>query len=239
MVPFSEEMKNAIIEVGFRVMKRLIVLEDVRGRISKQIDSAKTAIAKDGVQLQAGGQIADVPAVVDLDQDAERFLYEAKLALRDIAGLFLPLHGKEFNHKYQKVRAWAATTFGTDDAFVKALCVDAPWIERVINMRNAVEHPADPHAPLTIRNFILRGAGPPWVVDEPSWSMKGEQPSFLLQDMSWIANNLLTFFEDILIDGLHRQSQFPLTIVEIPEAERDPACPIRLRATIPIKLPES
>jgi hypothetical protein len=105
-------------------------------------------------------------------------------------------------------------------------------------MRNAIEHPNSPHAPLTIRNFILRSAGVPWVVDDPSWFMKGEQPSPLLQDMQLIASNILTFFEDILIDGLRRHSRFPLTIFEIPETERDPACPIRLRATIALNLPE-
>lgn len=238
IVPFTEDTKNALFEVAFRVMKRLIVLEDVRERIGKQVDAARTAIADKGISLQAGGQAADVPAVVDLDQDAERFLYEAKLALRDIAGLFLPLHGEAFNHKYQKVRAWAEAKFGSDDVLVKTLHSDAPWIERVINMRNAVEHPTDQHAPLTIRNFVLMSAGPPWVVADPSWFMKGEQPSLMLQDMEWIATNLLTFFEDILIDGLHRHSAFPLTVVEIAEAERDPGCPIRLRATIEIRPPE-
>ena len=68
---------------------------------------------------------------------------------------------------------------------------------------------------------------------------EGREATLILQDMEWIANNLLTFFEDILVDGLLRHSQFPLTITEIPEAERDPGCPVRLRATIEIKLPES
>jgi hypothetical protein len=239
MVPFDQKTKDAIFEVGFRVMKRLIVLEDIREQLGAQVGAATESIAKNGIPLQAGGQAADVPAVVDLDQDAERFLYDAKLALRDIAGLFLPLHGKEFNHKYQQVRAWAESTFGVEDQLVKALHADAAWIERVINMRNAIEHPTDPHAPLTIRNFTLRSAGPPWKVDPPSWFMNGDTPTWMLQDMEWIATNLLTFFEDILIDGMHRHSMFPLTISEIPETERDAACPIRLRATIEIKSPEA
>jgi hypothetical protein len=237
MVPFDQPTKDALFEAGFRVMKRLIVLEDIRERLGKQIEATKASIAEKGIPLQAGGQAADVPAVVDLEQDAERFLYETKLALRDIAGLFKPLHGQDFNHKFQKVRAWAEAAFGADDALVKTLHADASWIERVISMRNAVEHPTDPHAPLTIRNFTLRSGSAPWQVDDPSWFMKGEQPTFILQDMEWIAGNLLTFFEDILEDGLHRHSHFPLTITEIPEAERDPVCPVRLRATIEIKPP--
>jgi len=41
---------------------------------------------------------------------------------------------------------------------------------------------------------------------------------------------LLTFYEDILIDGLERlATNGPFAIYEIPEPERDPSEPIRFR----------
>jgi hypothetical protein len=51
--------------------------------------------------------------------------------------------------------------------------------------------------------------------------------------MDIIANNLLTLYEDLLIDCLlRRQGDGPFCIVEIPDADRDPTCPYRLTVAI-------
>ena len=51
----------------------------------------------------------------------------------------------------------------------------------------------------------------------------------LVEDMGTIIDNILTLYEDVLTDGILRiAANSPFTIVEIPEADRDPEMPIRL-----------
>jgi hypothetical protein len=48
--------------------------------------------------------------------------------------------------------------------------------------------------------------------------------------MNTFAENLLTFYEDLVVDGLlRRKGDLPLGIVEIPEVDRKIEFPMRLR----------
>jgi hypothetical protein len=230
----SEQTKKGIGDVSFNVMTRLIALEDVRERVRNQVDAAKKSILESGVQTQSGDRFAQLPAVMNLQQETESFLLNAKLALRDIAKLFDPFYGKLFSHDYRKIRRWAAQEFGEEDQLTKLLDTDCPWIDRVVKMRNVVEHPDNnPDAPLTIHNFRILNGAPPWKVVEPVWFMKDRTAAAIADDMDTIANNLLTLYEDLLIDCLlRRQGDGPFCIVEIPEADRDPDCPYRLTVGI-------
>jgi hypothetical protein len=143
-----------------------------------------------------------------------------------------------FDHKYQKVRKWAADKFEAGDNLVLLLNNDEPWITRLVAMRNAIEHPrTEPRAPLTVRNFSMCNATPPWEVAEPSWCLTAEPAASIAPEMDIFADNLLTLYEDIVVDSLmRRRDGFPIQIVEIPEAERVKGFPIRLRVTFPIQI---
>ena len=225
-----EQNEKDTVEVSFKVMTRLIALEDVRERVRNQVDAAKKSILESGVRTQSEDRFAQLPAVMNLQQEAESFLLNAKLALRDIAKLFGPFYGKSFSHDYRKIHRWAAQEFGKDDQLTKLLASDCPWIDRVVKMRNVVEHPDNnPDAPLTIHNFRILNDAPPWNVAEPAWFMKDQAAAAIADEMDTVADNLLTLYEDLLIDCLlRRQGDGPFHVVEVPEADRDPDCPYRL-----------
>lgn len=237
--PLSDTSRQQVLEVAYNVMRRLIAIEAIRERIVGQVAEGKARILREGLDTQSAGRFATLPVVINIEQEVESFLHNAKLALRDIAGLFEPLYGSPaFDHKYQKIRKWAEATLGSEDPFVQVLESDGGWIDRIINMRNAIEHPTDPHAPLSVRNFQVLNKTPPWEVAEPTWFLKGEHPTAIAADLDAIADNLLTLFEDILTDGLLRLGPAgPFTIVEIPAANREPKCPMRLSVALTHPLP--
>lgn len=159
----------------------------------------------------------------------EQFLYAAKGALREIGALFAPFYGKTFDHKFHKIREWLEATYGSDDQLLATLKTDAYWIEQILNMRNAVDHPGTPSV-LNIDNFKLVALRPTPEVDEPRWRLDDSDASPIAHDMPVLIDNLLTLFEDVLVDCLLRvQPDGPLVIYEVPEDQRDPNMPIRLR----------
>jgi hypothetical protein len=106
-------------------------------------------------------------------------------------------------------------------------------------MRNVVEHPDDPHAPLAVKDFTLGTREPPFAVVQPIWYLRDQPPSAIANDMRVLADNLLTFYEDILVDALKRTyPRMPVAIAEIPEERRDPECPVRLAFVLTTPFPE-
>lgn len=102
-------------------------------------------------------------------------------------------------------------------------------------MRNAVEHPGERSGILYIHNFELHKIPKKEeiVITEPSWHIDDGKRTSILKDMDAFLKNLLEFTEDLLVICIKKTDPpFPIVIEEIPEADRDPTCPIRFRATI-------
>ncbi len=225
----SEEKRQAIIGISHELMLRLIACLDQADQVVAQVQAGKDELGTKGVAFNAAGTAAQLPAVVDLRLRVESFLYAAKGALRDIGALFGPFYGKNFDHKFQRVREWLQEAFGAQDQLLATLTADAPWIEQILNMRNAVDHPGTPSI-LRVENFKLIALPPRPEVTEPTWRLDDGAKTPIANDMPILIDNLLTLFEGILTDGLMRlQPNGPFVICEVPEGERDPAMPIRLR----------
>ena len=179
------------------------------------------------------GQVVELPSLVALQKDVEMFLYNAKLALRDTGGLFEPLLGQTFDHRFHKARNWAEKKLGQEAPLIQLLTADADWIERVLNLRNAVEHPRTAGR-LRVRDFHLSNVDGRTVVSPPVWWVDDEQPESISEEMEVVEHNLLTFYEELLCLLLEVQLEIrphPLApvICEIPDEERDPAMPMRYR----------
>jgi hypothetical protein len=55
----------------------------------------------------------------------------------------------------------------------------------------------------------------------------------IAHDMDVFVTNLLTFFEETLLLCIEKfPSGFPIGFAEIPEAQRDPKCPVRFRVDL-------
>ena len=226
--PLPEEKRKAIIEISHEVMLRLIACLDQADYIVAQVEAGKKELLEKGVVFNEGGTATQLPAVVDLRQHVELFLYAAKGALRDIGALFVVFYDRRFKHRFDKAREWLEATYGPKDQLLVALKADASWIEQILNMRTAVDDPGTPSV-LNLDNFKLVAISPPEVAP-PTWRLDEGGRAAIVNDMPVLVDNLLTLFEDILADGLLRlQPTGPFVIHEVPEEERDPDMPIRLR----------
>ena len=233
----DETTTQVLMEFSYEVMRHLIGCADIGERIRSEVREGRRRIAAGEVRIQAGGQVADLPSVGALESDVETFLYKAKLALRDTGGLFKPLLDQHFEHHYHKARAWSAKEFGPDAPLTRLLVAHAGWIKRVVDLRNAVEHP-NTAGRLHVRDFHLAIEDERKVVAPPVWWVDEEQPSSIAEDMEAIERNLLTFYERLLCVLLETRLEtrphplsrsFPPVICEIPDQERDPAMPMRYR----------
>jgi hypothetical protein len=236
--PLSEEKRLAILDVSLAVQRRLLACQEIADGITREVDEGK-ARAQAGLRTQAQGRVVEIPSVLDLQPRAESFLYQAKLALRDIAGLFKLLVGQHFDENYKQFIEWAEREWGADDHIVKMLQQDRQlWLTRVLDMRNGVEHPTHRAGPLVIRNFTLDQTDPVPALAEPTWG-QGEHPfASIVSNMEVICHNLLTLYEDLLSGLLLKlENRGPIDIAEIPEAERDPTMPKRLRVVLTVPLP--
>lgn len=217
------------------VVPKLMVCSRIKEQLTKEIRDHQKRIDEKGLNFQAQGRAYTLPAVVNLQHQAETFLYNAKSALRDFTDVYLVFFSKDFKKeaRYDKVLKWAEQKFGKGDPFSKMLTDDQTWLLRIVSMRNAVEHPGGRSGTLHVENFMGEEHPPTVLVIEPVWFLNTETKSPIARDMDVFTTNLFTFFEETLLLCIQKfPSGFPVGFAEIPEAERDPKCPVRFRVVL-------
>jgi hypothetical protein len=244
LMEFSEVSKAQGQEI-FQVMlmevvPKVVACSRIREQLTNEIRGHQKAVDEKGLEFQAQGRAYTLPSVVELRHHTETFLYNAKSALRDFTTVFKILFSKDFQKeaRYDKVHQWAEKKFGSGDELTKMLADDLPWIKRVVSMRNAVEHPSGYSGILHVENFASEERDRTVFVIEPVWYLNSEKKSPIANDLEVFITNLLTFFEESLVLCIKKfPSKFPVAIREIPEAERDPQCPIRFTIAFVGQLP--
>jgi hypothetical protein len=232
----GEELHKSVFELFHNhVQKQLLECDQISQEITKEVLEIDAKLGKGGIKTQAAGRMVEVPHVIRLKPRVEQFLYCAKSALRDLARIFNLFFGKEFDSaRYDKIIVWAEKEFGDDSELVRVLRQDHElWIKKLVSMRNAVEHPGGHSGHLHIHNITLVPPGHPNypILETPSWHLNDEPKESIVEYFQTTVNNILEFCEDVLvicitISGLPKMIGF----AEIPESERDPSCPIRIRA---------
>lgn len=179
-------------------------------------------------------------AIEGLQNDAETFLTEAHRYLRDALAIFRIFFGCNLDKGSDlanmndhpggsQLYRWSCAKFGVSHPISEMIKSEHNWVEELCKKRNAAEHPDGISGTLTIKNieFIPQGARP------PTWTRTGVPPSDVMTDMATALENMLTLAEDWLCLSMLESKPFPtLAIAEIPQAERDPICPIRFRPTL-------
>ena len=231
-----KEKQDGVLEIYINMVKpRLLQCMEVRDKITKENEAIKRRINANEIRIQSDGRVVEVPQISRLTEQVETYLYNAKSGLRDLALVFEPLFGVRFDHsRYNEIRQWFDKNFGADAPISKLLGDDEPWLKRVVDMRNAVEHPEGKRGPLHISNVELVGQNNERrLFQEPVWYLQGDPPASIVEDMRTTLDNLLTFAEDVLI--IAYVQLYPNSIVQfaqIPEQERDAKCPVRLRTVL-------
>jgi hypothetical protein len=220
-----------VIKLTQRLLKCEEAFKVIQTKIHDDTERVRENISRDSKSFE-------VPFIVGLDGHIEDFLYAAKNFLRDLLGLFQIAYGcelkdaKVFGDLPEKgtieIAKWAAKNFGTGDRLVALLKSEQDWTTELIRKRNAVEHPGDKSGSLTVNNIGLHHSNTALV--PPSWYRTGLPETDVVTDMTIYVQNLLTLAEDVLADLVIRSSQSTyLVVYQIPERDRDPQGPVRLK----------
>ncbi len=227
----TDAQKDACKDVLMELQRHLVRCVEIKDRIASEIQTGRKSIEENGFDFQAHGRAVSLPGVPDLHSNSEAFLQSAKLAIRETARLMTPFYGAEHDHRFHKLAAWSEKQFGAEDNCTKAIRHWEPWVKHIVTMRNAVDHPEDkPGGKLVTHNFRLAGTPEAPMLIEPGWGLSGGSESSIQSDMEAIIEGIIEIGEEMLVGLFYKlKGDFPLAVYEIPQEERDPAFPVRLR----------
>jgi len=230
----KEKKEELLLLLHEQIMPRLLTCDTISRRVVQAIEDAVSNVKKHGLPTQAQGRVVDVPHIANLEQDVEQFLYSAKSVLRDAAKMFKIFFDKEFpGARYDRVLAWAIENFGEQNELVRVLREDQElWIRRIVDMRNAVEHPGGHAGRLHVNNFVFSQNR----LIRPTWRLDDEPIAGIAHDMPIYVDNMMTLCEDLLIFCIRTSGTIAgVDFAEIPESDRIPDCPKRFRAILVAK----
>lgn len=220
-----------------RIQPRVLTCDEITQEISSEILTIGEELNQKGFDIQSQGRVIEVPHLIKLEPRVEQYLYSYKSALRELSAIFNYFFGADFNEaRFDKILKWSVDYFGEENELSRLLKEDQGlWIQKVISMRNAVEHPGGYSGLLHIHNFELLPENHPEYpkVKEPTWNVNDEPAVSIAKDLLTNTDNLLTFCEDILVVCMvNKGIPSMLRVGEIPETERDSSAPIRLKMVL-------
>ncbi|WP_313010934.1 hypothetical protein [Brevundimonas sp.] len=224
--------KDEINTIYFKELQP-VLLEcwNIRDSISAEVTDCLTNCEIDAKD----NRVIRMRSVNQLEQRAENFLYQAKNYLRNTLRVWNWFYGADFadasayilngKETQSKLEAWALKEFGPDDRRTLLIQSEQQWAVPLIRMRNALEHPGGFSGTVYMENITVTGQRfmvPTWRRnDEPAWPMVAAMSHFL--------DDMLAMGEDILAVNIEPRLHPVSMIYEVPEAERDPMQPCRLR----------
>jgi hypothetical protein len=227
----SKDIQDQVSELYMNsLLKKLVRCWEIEERFKKEFAAA----AGNYKRPATANAPVDVPQIARLEEECHNFLYEAKNFVRDLLKVVNQLYGTAFQKASEFYRAkkgqslveFAEKTFGADDGKTRMLKEAVPWIEELISMRNAVEHPDGYSGNLAIANFALRADR---MLDEPTWHREKDgkavrEHSSIRADMEIYIHILLTLGEDIFVSWASDHLQVPdvMRVAFIPEDKRNP-----------------
>jgi hypothetical protein len=157
--PLNETQKeNVFGTMCMDIMPHIMTCYKINKEIGVEIIKCKEKINKDGILTQPQGRTLTLPSILNLNERVETFLYNSKSALRDFIKIFNVIFDAKLKieARYDLVYKWAKGEFGENDNLTKILKQNYDlWIQQIVKMRNAVEHPGGSSGHLHIHNFVL------------------------------------------------------------------------------------
>jgi hypothetical protein len=136
----SEQQISAAKSMLLELQRHALRCTEIRDELADEMKSAMSE-ADELQKLQSGRGVVAVPGVGDLQSRAESFVQSLKLGVAETGNLPGPFYGVSFSHYYHRFGAWSLDLFGPDDEFTKMVQSWEPFVKRVLDMRNAVDHP--------------------------------------------------------------------------------------------------
>ncbi|MEM9444646.1 MAG: hypothetical protein AAGA18_04765 [Verrucomicrobiota bacterium] len=221
-----------ISDISWEVMNSLVSLRFIKQRLKQQVENHVRTIEENLEEYTRPDKPKTLPIIDHFNIEFRSFVNEVKRGLQTISKLFLPLTNKDDfkNAKFHKAQLWAEKEKGKDSLLAQMLAGDQVWVKTWIDIRNTLEHPKKDEFVETL-DFSLEPDGtirlPTWRFVHPDYDMG--RPQNLLDVMNTCIDNLLKFYEDLLIallDG-HLPSHIKVFFEVIPEENRDPKLPLR------------
>lgn len=234
----DQSVKEDVMTIYGELHRRLLQCHDIAVRIFAERD--RTVAAFIG---ELGKGNSGIPYVINLEAEAESFLYVAKQYLRDLVkalnlllGANLPVDASVWWDKKgggkSDVVKWATKTYGEQHPTTKMFAEEDIWVSELVKKRNAAEHHGGHSGTLVIDNYKFGKDG----LIAPSWRRDGSvnaTPTDIFHDIRVNLENMLTLAEDIVAVAVHQEiCDRPIRIAEIPVDQRDEAKPIRLKAVL-------
>jgi hypothetical protein len=232
-LPESHVDKENVIKQLHNCKEALLACERVRLRITESAESIVQQIKNNGVDIEHGRHIKDLPQVPNLDEDATSFLINIKRAIVSIsylASTMLPLDKRDNNLEYLKKSVEKLN----DEKYKKlllALDEFIPQAKYLVELRNFQEHPDTKVT--CIENFTFT---PKNEVAYPVWYVKGNPPESIVASMKSAVGFGVVLAETMLIHYIFASmdGKFPYYIEVIPESDIDKTKPILYRLSIDI-----
>lgn len=222
-----------LVDVAWELMNSLVSLRVIRQRIADQMDRAIEIIEADLPKYTEGFSPKPLPILPYFDIEFRSFVTEVKRAIFKVSDLFPILTDAKIDTgHFHKAARWAEKTRGSDSELAQLLKRDQRWIKTWIDIRAAIEHPKSDRYVET-SNFSLeahRGIRlPTWRFIHPDYKMSA--PQNVLEVFEYCMNNILKFYEELLVmlcDG-HEPPILQLGFETIPEDKRNLDRPYRWR----------
>lgn len=229
----AETEKESALSVLLELQRHLLKCVEIRDDLASEVAKGQSEFLEGGMATRSIQHIVS-PGVGDLHSKAESFLQSAKLAIAATGNLIAPFYEHEYGYKYNKICLWADKEFGIDDAFSTVLRSWKPFVGRIVNMRNCVEHPkSGPGARLIVANFTLANRSATFGLVDPAWGLTGESPHPILPSFETIIEQTICLGENVLAGIFYKLRASVLVVLEeIPLDQRDEACPKRLRVSV-------
>ena len=210
------------------MMTSLFAARDA-ARALTRIWTAHSAKLASGEIVRIQGRSVHVDEDVDreLGQEADAFLNAAtrtlKKGMQDVANVM----GVNIGFLFQKQAAFEAgiaALEASDPALAAYLRQARTWSERLVNVRNAVEHEGWtlPHVAYTRTDGGVTAVEP--IIDG--------QPASAFA--AFILDRLACFVEEVTAHCLERKMPDRVTLTEVPRRERDADVPARFRPTLSV-----
>ena len=242
---FSRESQiyRSLIDLSWELMNSLLALRFIRSRLETQIETGMDGIEKDIEAYRSGFSPKPLPITPYLDIEFRSFVTEVRRILNKISELFGILTDAEIPPgQFHRAIEWAEKNRGSDSILAKFLKADQLWVKLWIDVRIAIEHPKIDRYVETA-DFCLDAARtitiPTWKFLHPEYDMN--RPQNLLDAFGYCINNLLKFYEDLLVmlsDG-HQPAWMGINFESIDEEDRDALCPMRWRYQVLVEQPRS
>jgi len=222
MAEIDKATEDAINSSNLNIVHSLTKAEKIGLQICKNIEAVMEGLNKTGVQTQSYERCVNVPSTEGLD-DVREFLKYCKQSLQELVKIInLFCDTGSSLPRYDKICNKLKEVYGdTDPVFLQAKEDHDGWLKKVLDLRNADEHPDTmiPQGKQLVYDFDINWSDQhqKWIVGLPHF-YEGTSVYELIKSS---IHNIFTFAEDMNILFLQKKMPKMVEIQKVPDNQRE------------------